>query len=61
MGCNYENPLKRLFFNRLIQADIRSMHIVDYQFKALEQIGIPISTRSLSIDVPGHIRKKSTP
>jgi ADP-heptose:LPS heptosyltransferase len=58
LGCDYENPLKRLFFNRLIQADIRSMHIVDYQFKALEQLGIPISTRLLKIDVPDRIQEK---
>ena len=58
MGCDYENPLKRLFFNRLIRADIRAMHVVDYELEALAQLGFPISSRTLHIDIPESIQSK---
>ena len=58
MGCNYENPLKRLFFNRLIQVNIRTMHVVDYELKALEQLGITPSSRTLTIKVPDIVQAK---
>ena len=57
-GCDYENPFKRIFFNRLIDADIKAMHIVDYELKALEQLGFPISCRELSIDIPDDVQMK---
>jgi ADP-heptose:LPS heptosyltransferase len=55
-GFNYVNPLLRVCYNHFIAADINTMHIVDYQFSALKQIGFAIKDKKLAIDIPANIR-----
>ena len=55
-GVNYDSPLSRVFYNHLIAADINKMHIVDYQFSALQQIGFAIKDKKLVIDIPENIQ-----
>jgi len=55
-GVNYGSPLSKISYNHLIAADINKMHIVDYQFSALQQIGFAIQDRNLIIDIPDSIR-----
>jgi ADP-heptose:LPS heptosyltransferase len=54
-GVNYGSPLSKVCYNHLIAADINKMHIVDYQFSALQQIGFAIKDRKLVIDIPEDI------
>jgi len=56
-GFNYGNPLSKVCYNHFITADINKMHIVDYQFSALQQIGFAITERKLVIDIPDSIQK----
>ena len=56
-GFNYVNPLLRACYNHFILADINKMHIIDYQFSALQQIGFEIKDKKLVIDVPESIQK----
>ena len=56
-GFNYVNPLLRACYNHFILADINKMHIVDYQFSALQQIGFAIKDKKLVIDIPENIQK----
>jgi ADP-heptose:LPS heptosyltransferase len=55
-GFNYVNPLLRACYNHFIAADINKMHIVDYQFSALQQIGFAIKDKKLVIDIPENIQ-----
>jgi ADP-heptose:LPS heptosyltransferase len=52
----YVNPLLRLCYNHFISADISKMHIVDYQFSALQQIGFAIEDKKLTMDIPANIQ-----
>lgn len=55
-GSKHVNPLLRLCYNHFIAADISKMHIVDYQFSALQQIGFAIKDKKLTLDIPEHIQ-----
>ncbi|MCX5848953.1 MAG: glycosyltransferase family 9 protein [Deltaproteobacteria bacterium] len=55
-GFNYVNPLLRVCYNHFITADINEMHIVDYQFSALQQIGFAVKDKKLVIDIPEDIQ-----
>ena len=46
-GFNHVNLLLRACYNHFILADINKMHIVDYQFSALQQIGFTIKEKRL--------------
>lgn len=54
-GMNYGSSLSKVCYNHFFAADIHAMHIVDYQFSALQQIGFNIHDRRLIIDVPESI------
>ncbi len=56
-GMKGGGPLSKICYNHLIAADINNMHIVDYQFSALQQIGFAITDRNLVIEIPESIQK----
>ncbi len=55
-GMNYGSPLSKICYNHRIAADINKMHIVDYQFSALQQIGFAIQDKKLIIDIPCNVQ-----
>lgn len=56
---NYHiNPLLKACYNHFITADINKMHIVDFQFSALRQIGFPVNDKRLVIDIPSDIQNE---
>jgi len=56
-GMKGGGPLSKICYNHLIAADINNMHIVDYQFSALQQIGFAVTDRKLVIEIPESIQK----
>ncbi|HQM43495.1 MAG TPA: glycosyltransferase family 9 protein [Smithellaceae bacterium] len=50
------SPLLRLCYHHFIAADISKMHILDYQFSALQQMGFEIRDKKLSIYIPPNIQ-----
>ncbi len=52
LGDLHGNAGKRIYFNRFIQADIDALHIVDYQMRAIEQLGFKTLTDEFSLTIP---------
>jgi heptosyltransferase III len=55
IGTPLKNPLERLAYHRLITADPRATHIVDYQMGALSHLGFSIPEPQMAIWVPEDI------
>lgn len=55
-GARSIHPLPKLCYNHFMTADISKMHIVDYQFSALQQIGFAIEDKKLTMDIPENIQ-----
>jgi ADP-heptose:LPS heptosyltransferase len=55
-GMNNGSSLSKVCYNHFIAADINKMHVVDYQFSALQQIGFAIQDKKLVIDIPENIQ-----
>lgn len=55
-GSDHISPFVRICYNHLFTADINKMHIVDYQFSALQQMGFTIENKKLAIDIPENVQ-----
>ncbi len=59
LGDLHGNAGKRVYFNQFIRADIDAMHIVDYQMRAIEQLGFRTMTDEFSLTIPEDVQAKA--
>jgi ADP-heptose:LPS heptosyltransferase len=58
VGAPLNNPLERFAYHRLIEADPKKTHILDYQLASLKTLGITVPEPDTIIFVPEEIAKR---